>query len=46
MSVVLCLKNAGQLRALGGKKPFASRSNRLPCSGGIEYHDLGAPKCK
>lgn len=24
--------------------PCASRSSLLPCSGGMAYHDLGAPK--
>lgn len=37
INVVLCLKNAGQLRAFGGKNPFASLSKRRPCSGGIAY---------
>lgn len=42
--VILCRRKAEQMFELLGKNPEASLSSLLPCSGGIAYHDLGAPK--
>lgn len=46
MSDILWRRNAGHIFDASGKNPFASRSKRRPCSGGMAYQVFGAPKCK
>ena len=38
--------NSGQKRNRSGSRPSIRRSKRSRCDGGMQYQDLGAPKCR